>query len=329
MKKLLFLSVLAALLSAPVAQARVGGGRSFGSRGSRGTAPRYSPPQRNFGGHAYRSSPAPAPAPYVPRPVPPPSPLDPRYGSGGGFWHGLAGGLAGGMIGSWIFGRHGGYGYGGGYAPGYGGGFFGFFEILILLGIGYLAFRWFRGRQYAGPVGGLYSAAPSPIYSAPPESEDGEPSLVTDDPDTLLARHEKNYQPEAFLEARTDDFFRIQAAFMARDLTSVRQLLAPEAVSELEREIAELQANGRVNRLENITVRQTDLAEAWEEAGKLFVTVHFKANLLDYVVDEKSGAVVGGSRTEPVKFEEYWTFERGIGFAADSTQWRLGAIQQS
>jgi len=34
--------------------------------------------------------------------------------------------------------------------------------------------------------------------------------------------------------------------------------------------------------------------------------------------------VVEGSRAEPVKFEEYWTFVRPVGPNA----WRLSAIQQ-
>lgn len=240
---------------------------------------------------------------------------------------GLAGGLAGGMIGSWLFGRHGsgfadGYGYGGG-----GRGFFGFFEILLLLGVAFLAFRMFRNRRFAGPAGGLYSA-PTPIYRAPEPAY--EPQTVSNEvPDSLLARYENNYSREVFQEARTDDFFRVQAAFMARDLGSIRSLVTSEVEDELERQIGELHSAGRINRLENITVRQTDIAEAWEEAGKLYATVHFKANLLDYVVDEKTGAVVSGSRTEPTKFEEYWTFVRGVGFAADFSHWRLSAIEQA
>jgi predicted lipid-binding transport protein (Tim44 family) len=30
--------------------------------------------------------------------------------------------------------------------------------------------------------------------------------------------------------------------------------------------------------------------------------------MLDFTVDEASGAVASGSKTEPVKFEEFWTY---------------------
>jgi predicted lipid-binding transport protein (Tim44 family) len=67
------------------------------------------------------------------------------------------------------------------------------------------------------------------------------------------------------------------------------------------------------------------IQEAWVEAGKAFVTIHFLANLLDYTVDERSGNLVAGSNEVPVKFEEYWTFVRSTGDAS----WNLTAIQQA
>ncbi len=48
------------------------------------------------------------------------------------------------------------------------------------------------------------------------------------------------------------------------------------------------------------------------------------ANLLDYVVDEKSGQVLSGSSSEPVKFVEFWTFTRNVG----EKNWVLAGITQ-
>ena len=48
------------------------------------------------------------------------------------------------------------------------------------------------------------------------------------------------------------------------------------------------------------------------------------ANVLDYVTDE-SGRLIEGSKTEPAKFMEYWTFVRPIGQGT----WQLTAIQQA
>jgi predicted lipid-binding transport protein (Tim44 family) len=52
--------------------------------------------------------------------------------------------------------------------------------------------------------------------------------------------------------------------------------------------------------------------------------VRFRAGVLDYTVDETTGAVVEGSNTVPTSFEEFWTFTRPVG----PNPWRLSAIQQ-
>jgi predicted lipid-binding transport protein (Tim44 family) len=77
--------------------------------------------------------------------------------------------------------------------------------------------------------------------------------------------------------------------------------------------------------MENIALRETEITEAWTESGEDFITVRVKANLLDYTVDEKTGTVVAGSNSEPIDFEEYWTFSRPVG----PNSWKLAAVQQA
>uniref|UniRef100_UPI004057BBEC TIM44-like domain-containing protein n=1 Tax=Candidatus Electronema sp. TaxID=2698783 RepID=UPI004057BBEC len=57
--------------------------------------------------------------------------------------------------------------------------------------------------------------------------------------------------------------------------------------------------------------------------GEDFVTILFTANLLDYTVDEKSGQVLEGSMTEPVKFAEKWTWARPVNTEA----WLLEGVE--
>jgi hypothetical protein len=63
-----------------------------------------------------------------------------------------------------------------------------------------------------------------------------------------------------------------------------------------------LKAKGQENRLENIAVRKVDIVDMGDMDGEPFVIIQFKANLLDYTVDEASGKVLEGSNSEPVKF---------------------------
>lgn len=108
-------------------------------------------------------------------------------------------------------------------------------------------------------------------------------------------------------------------------MATVSSLLTPEMQGVLQRDCDRLRGERKVNRLENIAVRTAAVTEAWQESGQDYVTVHFLASLLDYTTDESGTRVLEGSRTEPVKFEEYWTFVRPVG----PGPFKLSAIQQA
>jgi predicted lipid-binding transport protein (Tim44 family) len=133
-----------------------------------------------------------------------------------------------------------------------------------------------------------------------------------------------NFNEQRFGDQVMDIFFKIQGAWMNRDLASVTGLLTPEMRRIFQEDIDRLVREHRVNRLENIAVRSVEISEAWQEAGQDYVTAMIYANLLDYTTDDSSGQVVEGSKTDPVKFEEFWTFTRPVG----SNSWQLAAIPQ-
>jgi predicted lipid-binding transport protein (Tim44 family) len=140
-------------------------------------------------------------------------------------------------------------------------------------------------------------------------------------------RHIRQMDP-SFDEARfsdlcMDNFFKIQGAWINRDMTLVKNILTQEMFGILQRDADKLKAEKKINKLDNIAVRSADITEAWQEGGTDFITVRVLASLLDYTVSE-SGELLAGSKTEPVKFEEYWTFARPVG----SGNWQLSAINQ-
>ena len=136
---------------------------------------------------------------------------------------------------------------------------------------------------------------------------------------------DQTFDPLAFKDWVQDLFFKIQAAWGNQDLGPVNPFLTDQMKGIFYQDLEEQKAGNRINRLENIAVRSVDITEAWQEEGKDFITILFYANLLDYTVDKTSGAVVSGSKTEPVKFREFWTFMRPVGGRGT---WQLSAIQQ-
>ena len=87
-----------------------------------------------------------------------------------------------------------------------------------------------------------------------------------------------------------DMFFKIQGAWMNRDLAPVGGILTDEMRRILQADVDKMLQEKRVNRLENIAVRNVEIVEAWQESGQDFLTVLIYANLLDYTTDDATGA---------------------------------------
>ena len=289
------------------------GGRSFGGSSSGSRSGGFgSSPSRSFGSP---SSPS----------LPPPSPGSGSFGGGNSFLKGVGGGLVGGMVGNMLFGRS---GYGGGSGGGgVGGSGFGFFELLILGGLGYFLYKRFikpnMGSRNISPPLNPFSTdnSQSTGFQEPPSA----PLFPTPSANgfDLVKQSEPDFNPEKFKEIAQDVFFKVQAAWMRRDTSSVQGLIGQQLKTEYDVQFADLKQKGLINRLENIAVRSIEIVDAGMEGREVYIKVLFTANLLDYTVEESSGKVVKGDSAEPVKFEEFWTFAR----PSDSTLWKLEGIQ--
>ena len=247
----------------------------------------------------------------------------------GGFMSGLAGGLMGGAIGSMLFGGMAHGGTGGGIM----GSGIGLFQILLMAGIGYFIYKRFFKKpatggtafqSMRGPTGSHDSGQAmggSMNAASPPPPPGGGGTL--DDGLAEIRRSEPDFDSKHFGEIASDVFFQVQAGWMRRDVQSYRHLLGKNLAAEYEGHFADLRAKGHINKLENISIRKVEIVDAGVDGNEEFVTVLFTANLLDYTVDEKSDAVVEGSKTNPVKFVEEWTWARPVG----SENWQLEEVK--
>jgi predicted lipid-binding transport protein (Tim44 family) len=295
--------------------ARAGSG---GSRGSRS----YSAPAR--------PSPAAPTTPSSPsrsfsQPASPSAPQRPGF-FGGGLMSGLAGFALGGLIGSMLF---------GGLGHGVGGiGGFGLLEMLLIGGGLYVLFRFLRNRQaqhpqpaYAGAGGptsayaasgerawGPSSGATLEMPAAPSDLERGIANIRTMDP---------GFDTTAIVDHARRVYFVVQQAIGMRELAGVRDYVAPEMATALQAQCDRLRAARQTNRVEQLDIRRAEVSEAWQESGRDYVTVFLSATMLDYTVDDATGAVVEGSRTAAQAIEDFWTFTRPVG----NNPWKLSAIQ--
>jgi predicted lipid-binding transport protein (Tim44 family) len=282
------------VVDAGSAWARATGG---GSRGSRS----YSAPAR------------PAPSPVAPaNPTSPALNQPQRPGLFGGLMGGIAGFALGGLLGSMLFGG----GFGGGI---------GLLEILLVVGGAFFLLRMLRARQsvpepaYAGGGASAYtgqSGASGAVAAAPAAASDVERGIG------YIRQMDPGFDPAAFGQWAQRAFTDVQDAITRRDLTAVADRLSPQEYARLQGQCDQLRGARQTNRVEQIQFRRVEVSEAWQESGQDWVTAYLAASLVDYAVDDATGALVDGSKT-PQDIEEYWTFTRPVG----PKPWRLSAIQ--
>jgi predicted lipid-binding transport protein (Tim44 family) len=292
---------LPVLMAVSAADARVGGGRSYGSRGS----------------HTYSAPPVTRTAPNAARPfdrtMTQPSRPNAGAPAGGGFFNrpgmGMLGGLAAGFLGAGLFGMLFGHGLFGGL-----GGLSSILGLLLQIGLIVLAVRfamsWWQRRNapaYAGPT-------PGPGAQVNPRSGFGFGSGSNEAP---LEITPPDY--EAFERLLGE----IQTAWSNEDVNTLHTLATPEMVSYFTEDLRENDARGVVNKVSNVKLLQGDLAEAWREGDTDYATVAMRYSLVDKTVERTSGRVVEGSE-QPQEVTDVWTFVRPRG-----GKWELSAIQQT
>jgi predicted lipid-binding transport protein (Tim44 family) len=303
------LVVLVALLAALAfaaadANARAGGGSSFGSRGMR----TFSPPAA--------TQTAPNTAAPIERSMTQPSAPSTAPAAGGWFGRpGLFGGLAAGFLGAGLFGLLFGYGMFGNL-----GGFASIFGLLLQLAlivfVARLIWGWYQRRNapaYAGGGASMLRGMMPGAGAAP-----GTPGGATPAAGGSVTIGKADY--DAFERLLGE----VQAAYGAEDLGALRQRVTPEMLAYFSEDLAANASRGVINRISDVKLLQGDLAEAWRERDAEYATVAMRLSLIDQTIERTSGRVVEGDPVRPTQATELWTFRRAPG-----GPWLLSAIQQA
>jgi predicted lipid-binding transport protein (Tim44 family) len=290
------------MLAVSSADARVGGGMSLGSRGSRTFS---APPS---------TSTAPGTAQPFNRTFSQPG--SPGIGSaaGGGFFNrpgrGLLGGFAAGFLGAGLLGML----FGGGMFGGLGGlsSLLGLIlQIGLIVVLVRMAMSWWQRRHGTAPA---YAGAAAD-YGAPSNMRAGSGFGLG-----------SGSAPLEIVPADYEAFERllgeIQAAWSKEDIARLRSLATPEMVSYITDDLAEHKSRNQTNVVSGVKLLQGDLAEAWREGDTDFASVAMRYALVDKTVDNATGRLVKGSEA-PTEATEVWTFLRPRG-----ADWELSAIQQ-
>ncbi len=222
----LFIIALAVfyLMGETAEAARLGGGKSFGSR------PSYQ-----------RSAPAPSTSPTSPQMSPgTTTPQTPGATSGMGRWGGMLGGLvAGSLIGSLLF--------GGGM---HGAGGIGMLDIALIGGGLFLLMRVLRARRMAAEgasTGGSMSFDRGPSQSWGSSGYD--PAAASTQAAAAQPSIPPGFDADEFLKGAKAIYTRLQSSWDKRDLDDIRQFTAPEVFEEIQRQVQEDPTPGKTELL--------------------------------------------------------------------------------
>jgi predicted lipid-binding transport protein (Tim44 family) len=309
----MLLAALATLaFVATEADARVGGGRSSGSRGTNTFS---TPPATRTAPNTAAPMERSMTQPGQPGSFRPATPARQPGGLFGGFFNrpGLLGGLAAGFLGAGLLGLLFGHGLFGGL-----GGFASLLGLILQIGLVVLIARllwsmWAR-RQPAFASGPSLRDAPGSGGQGGMGGFGGGAGGFTGGKVDVTS-------------ADFDTFERLlgetQTAYSNEDLAALRARVTPEMLSYFSEQLSENASRGVVNKVSDVKLLQGDLAEAWRDGSVEYASVAMRFALVDRTIDRASGRLVDGSES-PQEVTEVWTFMRsGHG------NWLLSAIQQT
>ncbi|HEV7336253.1 MAG TPA: TIM44-like domain-containing protein [Bosea sp. (in: a-proteobacteria)] len=307
--------VAGALLLVPVlAEARPGGGKGFGSRGSR-TTQQVAPTQTAPTGAApmqRTATPAPSASAAAPGAAAAAQAARPSFARN------MMMGIGAGLLGAGLFGLLSGAGFGG-LA-----GMLGMlFQVALIGGLIWLALRFFRRRSQP-----QLASASAPLGRETYEPQQPQAAQRVGGMMGGMGAATAAAKPVEFELAPADygSFERllndVQIAYSNEDVVRLRQMATPEMAGYFAEDIAENASKGLVDRVADVKLLQGDLAESWREAGLEYATVAMRFSSLNALVEREGGRVVEGHATIPREVTELWTFVRPRG-----GQWQVSAIQ--
>ena len=116
-----------------------------------------------------------------------------------------------------------------------------------------------------------------------------------------------------FREKLSNAYVRLQNAWQAKDLTPIRPLLTDAFYAQMDRQLEGARSRHETNRVERIAVLGVTLS-GWRQAqGSDIMVARLKTRIVDYWVNDTTGAVVRGNPSAE-KFMDYeWELMRASG----------------
>lgn len=120
------------------------------------------------------------------------------------------------------------------------------------------------------------------------------------------------WSPGAIKSRVKQVFFKVQEAWTARNQKIAKDCMSEKLFQEHKQQTDLMQRSGTRNVLENIQLNRARIVEVLDylDDSKDQFWVHIEGSMIDYTINDKTGAVVDGNRNKAEAFKELWKFVR-------------------
>ena len=144
------------------------------------------------------------------------------------------------------------------------------------------------------------------------------PGATPTDPSTLKPMSDYLTQDPTFSESEMRDkisnlYVQFQDAWHAKDLTPLRPYLSDAYFAQSDRQLDNYRRNNQTSYIERISVLDVTLSGYKQSEGRDYIYARLKTRITNYVLDDRTGNLVRGSKTAE-KFMDYeWELMRSSG----------------
>lgn len=127
-------------------------------------------------------------------------------------------------------------------------------------------------------------------------------------PISTLMERDPNFSPEDLKEWLQNLYIKMQDCCTNRDVEPIRPYFADALWQQFDRQMKQLKAMHRTNRVERVAVLSVDLRGCYQDKNEDVIIAEIYARITDYTVDDETGKVVLGSKTQ----EKFMTYEYAL-----------------
>lgn len=121
------------------------------------------------------------------------------------------------------------------------------------------------------------------------------------------------FSADEFKNKLSNLYVQLQNAWQDKDIEPVRPYLQDAYYNQMKRQLEAYKTKGQTNYIERIAVLSVDLRGFKQEAGNDIVIAQLRCRIVDYTLDDKTGALVKGDKQKE-KFMLYeWSLARTSG----------------